>query len=77
MIAIIEGNARCRHLKNLLMSVNLSEAQNTIPLHFTHCIPSNRVFSSLEGKFGTVDGTFVLVIDDLFMKISNICKNSL
>jgi hypothetical protein len=34
-------------------------------------LPSNRVISSLEGKFGTVDDTFVLVLEPLFMKISN------
>jgi hypothetical protein len=40
-------------------------------------IPSNRVISSLEGKFGTVGDTFVLVQEPLFMKISNLCKNHL
>ena len=38
---------------------------------------SNRVISSLEGKFGTVGDTFVLVLEPLFMKISNLCKNHL
>jgi hypothetical protein len=38
-------------------------------------VPSNRVISSLEGKFGTVGDTFVLVLEPLFMKISNLCKN--
>ncbi len=32
-------------------------------------LPSNRVISSLEGKFGTVGDTFVLVLEPLFMKI--------
>ncbi len=36
-----------------------------------------RVISSLEGKFGTVGDTFVLVLEPLFMKISNLCKNQL
>ncbi len=40
-------------------------------------VPSNRVISSLEGKFGTVGDTFVLVLEPLFMKISNLCKNHL
>jgi hypothetical protein len=40
-------------------------------------VPSNRVNSSLEGKFGTVGDTFVLVLEPLFMKISNLCKNHL
>jgi hypothetical protein len=40
-------------------------------------IPSNRVISSLEGKFGTVGEPFVLVLEGLFMKISNLCKNHL
>jgi len=42
-----------------------------------NCLPSNRVISSLEGKFGTVGDTFVLVLEPLFMKISNLCKNHL
>jgi hypothetical protein len=41
------------------------------------CIPSNRVISSLEGKFGIVGKLFVLVVGHLFMKISNLCKNHL
>jgi hypothetical protein len=43
-------------------------------------VPSNRVISSLEGKFSTVGDTgdtFVLVLEPLFMKISNLCKNHL
>jgi hypothetical protein len=40
-------------------------------------VPSNWVISSLEGKFGTVGDTFVLVLEPLFMKISNLCKNHL
>jgi hypothetical protein len=40
-------------------------------------VPSNWVTPSLVGKFGTVGQTFVPVIDHLFMKISNLCKNSL
>ncbi len=35
----------------------------------------NRVISSLEGKFGRVGEHFVLVLERLFMKISNLCKN--
>jgi hypothetical protein len=47
-------------------------------LHNDACtVPSNRVISSLEGKFGTVGDTFVLVLEPLFMKISNLCKNNL
>ncbi len=37
-------------------------------------VPSNRVISSLEGKFSTVGDSFVLVLGPLFMKISNLCK---
>jgi hypothetical protein len=40
-------------------------------------LPSNRIISSLEGKFGTVGETFVLVLEPLFMKISNLCINHL
>jgi hypothetical protein len=40
-------------------------------------VPSNRVISSLEGKFGIVGDTFVLVLEPLFMKISNLCKKHL
>jgi hypothetical protein len=40
-------------------------------------VPSNRVISSLEGKFGTVGESFVPVIECFFMKISNLCKNQL
>jgi hypothetical protein len=40
-------------------------------------IPSNRVISSLEGKFGRVGESFVPVIEPLFMKISNLCKSHL
>ncbi len=40
-------------------------------------VPSNRVFSSLEGKFGTIGETFVMILERLFMKISNLCKNDL
>jgi hypothetical protein len=40
-------------------------------------VPSYRVISSLEGKFGTVSEIFVLVLERLFMKISNWCKNHL
>jgi hypothetical protein len=40
-------------------------------------IPSNRVISALEGKFGRVGEPFVLVLEGLFMKISNLCKNHL
>jgi hypothetical protein len=40
-------------------------------------VPSNRVISSLEGKFGIVGKLFVLVVEHLFMKISNLCKNHL
>ncbi len=32
-------------------------------------VSSSRVISSLEGKFGTVGDTFVLVLEPLFMKI--------
>jgi hypothetical protein len=46
-------------------------------LRWLNCIPSNRVISSLEGKFGTVGDTFVLVLEPFFMKISNLCKNHL
>jgi hypothetical protein len=46
---------------------------NTLPL--VTLVPSNRVISSLEGKFGTVGETFVLILEPLFMKISNLCKN--
>ena len=32
-------------------------------------VPSNRVISALEGKFGRVGEPFVLVLEGLFMKI--------
>ncbi len=35
----------------------------------------NRVISSLEGNFGTVSETFVQVLERLFIKIWNLCKN--
>jgi hypothetical protein len=40
-------------------------------------LPSNRVISSLEGKFGTVGEPFFPVLEPLFMKISSLCKNLL
>jgi hypothetical protein len=40
-------------------------------------VPSNRVISSLEGKFVTVCATFVPVTARSFLKISNLCKNIL
>ncbi len=43
----------------------------------TSGVPSNRVISSLEGKFSTVGESIVLVIERLFMKISNLCHNHL
>jgi hypothetical protein len=42
-----------------------------------YSVPSNRVISSLDGKFGTVGETFVLVLEGLFIKISNLYKNHL
>ena len=44
---------------------------------FIQDVPSNRVISALEGKFGRVGEPFVLVLEGLFMKISNLCKNHL
>ncbi len=49
----------------------------TVSQLFYDLVPSNRVISSLEGKFGTVSDTFVLVLEPLFMKISNLYKNHL
>ncbi len=46
-------------------------------LLYEYSVPSNRVISSLEGKFGTVGEPLVLVLEGLFMKISNLCKNYL
>ncbi len=47
------------------------------PLTRCTCLPSNRVISSLEGKFGTVGDTFVLVLEPLFMNqicVKTICE---
>ncbi len=49
----------------------------TMEFAILNYIPSNRVISSLEGKFGTIGDTFVLVLEPLFMKKSNLCKNHL
>jgi hypothetical protein len=59
--------------KIVKLNVNLIFKQN----FYYKIIPSNRVISSLEGKFGIVGDTFVLVLEPLFMKISNLCKNHL
>jgi hypothetical protein len=40
-------------------------------------VPSNRVISSMEGKFVTDCKTSLPVLERLFMKISNLCKNHL
>ncbi len=64
-----------------LMSVAVLSYNAVLPFAYfkliTFRVPSNRVISSLEGKFGTVCDTFVLVLKPLFMKISNLCKNHL
>jgi len=54
-IRLIEGNAKCRHLKrDFETGVYLSEVQNPIPLPLAHCI---RVYSILirTGKGGRVE----------------------
>ncbi len=54
--------------QDLLRSFQCKKTSRPIP------IPSNRVISSLEGKFGTVCETFLSVLERLFMEISDLCK---
>ncbi len=60
--------------KTILLHIAYGSAHNNL---FLFSLPSNRVISSLDGKFGTVGDTFALVLEPLFMKILNLCKNHL
>jgi hypothetical protein len=71
-----EGSTFIQRPLNLLADSNKIQIY-LCGVQFTFSVPSNRVISSLEGKFGTVGEPFVLVLEGLFMKILNLCKNDL